>query len=63
MENDLQYVRYCMDNEGLDYCFRNYSEFEEVQDEEFQKLRKAYVDAAEALDTYVKDHSEGEEDY
>lgn len=63
MENDLNYVRNCMDNEGFDYCFRNYSEFEEVQDEEFQKLRKAYVDAAEALEKYIKNKTEGEEDY
>jgi len=28
-------VRYRMDDEGMDYCFMNYSDFPEIQDEEF----------------------------
>ena len=63
MENDLNYVRSTMNGEGLDYCFRDYSDFEEIKDEEFHKLRKIYVDAADALEKYIKDHTEGEEDY
>ena len=60
---DINYVRSCMDNEGFYYCFRSYSHFTEVKDEEFQKLRQAYVDAADALEKYVNDKTEGEEDY
>jgi len=26
-------VRYRMDNEGMDYCFEHYSQFEEIEDE------------------------------
>jgi hypothetical protein len=63
MENGLTYVRSKMEGEGFDYCFRDYAEFEEVQDTEFHKLRKVYVDAADALEKYIKDHTEGEEDY
>ena len=61
MENDLNYVRSCVENEGFDYCFRSYSNFEDVNDDEFQKLRKAYVDAADALEKYVNDNSEGDD--
>ena len=46
-------VAACVDNEGFDYAFRNYSDFKEVKDEEFHKLRKAYVDAADALAEYI----------
>lgn len=63
MEESLNYVRSKMDGEGFDYCFRSYSNFEEVLDEDFHKLRKAYIAAAEALEKYVQDKSAGEEDY
>lgn len=46
-------VAACVENEGFDYAFRNYSDFHEVKDEEFQKLRRAYVEAADALSEYV----------
>ena len=35
-----QMVRYRMDDEGLEYCFKHYSTFEEIEDEKFHKLRK-----------------------
>ena len=46
-------VAACVENEGFDYAFRNYSDFKDVKDEEFHRLRKAYVDAAEALSEYI----------
>lgn len=39
--------------EGFDYAFRSYSSFDEVKDPKFQQLRQAYVDAANALETYI----------
>lgn len=39
--------------EGFDYCFTGYSSWKEIKDDEFQKLRKAYVDSAKALQMYV----------
>lgn len=51
----LEYVRDKIETEGFDYAFRMYSEFESVKDEEFHRLRKAYVEAAEALDAYLPD--------
>ena len=29
--------------EGFDYCFKHYSSFEDVKDENFHKLRKKYI--------------------
>ena len=42
-----------IDNEGFDYCFRYYSNFKEIEDEEFHRLRVAYISAANALSEYV----------
>ena len=50
----MEYVDGCMQNEGFFYCFDSYSEFTEVKDEEFHRLRKAFLDAGEALRKYVK---------
>jgi hypothetical protein len=46
-------VAACVDNEGFDYAFRKYSNFEDVKDKEFHRLREAYVDAADALEEYI----------
>jgi len=46
-------VRFSIENEGFDYAFRNYSDFKEVDDPEFHKLRQDYVNAANALEKYV----------
>lgn len=42
-----------VDQEGFDYAFRHYSDFADVQDSEFHRLRKAYVDAANDLRHYL----------
>lgn len=42
-----------VDNEGFHYAFHDYSEFEEVKDEEFHRLRNAYIAASKALADYV----------
>ena len=53
LQRDLQEVRDRVDQEGFDYAFRSYSDFKEVKDEEFHRLRTAYVEAANALDEYL----------
>lgn len=42
-----------IDAEGFDYCFCSYSDFPDVKDKEFHKLRAGYVKAAEALKEYL----------
>ena len=46
---ELDYVRDTVENEGFDYAFRHYSDFEDIKDKKFHELRKAYAKAAEAL--------------
>ena len=61
---DWQMVRYRMDNEGLEYCFKHYSSFEEIKDEEFHKLRKELLESMEKMRTFVKEKIESyTEDY
>lgn len=50
---DAKYVIDCIENEGFDYAFVSYSEFKEVKDEEFHKLREAFLDAREALAEFL----------
>ena len=58
---NLSEVKYRMEDEGMDYCFQSYSHWDEIKDEKFHRLRNAYLDAAEALERYVKDNSNEEE--
>lgn len=44
-----------VEDEGLEYCFRAYSSFEDVKDPEFHRLRQAFIDAADALEAYISD--------
>lgn len=55
---ELKMVQYRMDNEGFHYCFKHYSSFKEVEDEEFHKLRKEYLKISEELESYVQNKIE-----
>lgn len=55
---DFADLRSRMNQEGFHYCFKHYSSFIEIQDEEFHKLRKAYLSAAEKLEKYIIDKAE-----
>lgn len=39
----FELVKHKISWEGFDYCFRYYSDFEEVKDEKFHELRKGYL--------------------
>ena len=49
----LQDVADVVELEGFDYAFYGYSEFEEVDDKEFHRLRENYLAARQALADYV----------
>lgn len=49
----MQMVKYRMEAEGFHYCFESYSSFEDVEDEEFHALRKAYLESAKKLEAHV----------
>ena len=53
-----QMVEYRMDNEGLEYCFKHYSSFEEIKDEEFHKLREELLDSMKKIRDYVENKIE-----
>ena len=56
--DNFRAVRYRMDNEGIDYCFENYSSFEEIEDEEFHKLRLEFLDSMKKIRSYVENKVE-----
>jgi hypothetical protein len=55
---ELEMVQYRMQAEGFHYCFKQYSSFDEVKDEEFHQLRRAYLEAASRLESYVTEKIE-----
>lgn len=56
-------VSYRMDAEGFHYCFQSYSNFEEIEDEEFHELRKEYLLISDKLEKYVKNKLDEEIDF
>lgn len=61
LEDDLdnfRSVQYRMRNEGIDYCFEKYSSFEEIEDEEFHKLRNEFLESMKKIRSYVDDKIE-----
>lgn len=50
---DLDYVRDTIECEGFEYAFVDYSHFEEVKDERFHELRRAFVKARQELAEYL----------
>ena len=56
--NNFRAVQYRMDNEGIDYCFEKYSSFEEIEDEEFHKLRLEFLDSMKEIRSYVENKVE-----
>ena len=51
-------VRYRMDDEGMDYCFEHYSSFDEIEDEEFHKLRNEFLESMKKIRSYVENKIE-----
>jgi hypothetical protein len=49
----LDYIRSTISNEGFSYTFHGYSDFPDVKDEEFHKLRKEYIEASKKLAKYL----------
>jgi archaellum component FlaC len=61
LEDDLdnfRSVQYRMDNEGIDYCFEHYSSFEDIEDEEFHKLRNEFLESMKNIRSYVENKIE-----
>ncbi len=50
---DAKRVIDTIENEGFAYTFIDYSNFEDIESEEFHELRREFVDSAEKLAEYL----------
>lgn len=50
---DFQYLKYRISEEGMDYTFEHYSDFNEIDDIEFHRLRKEYLSTSNNLVNYI----------
>ena len=55
----FQDVAYRIKNEGVEYTFKKYSTFEEIEDKEFHKLRKYLIQHIDLMDFYLKKRIDG----
>jgi DNA-directed RNA polymerase subunit F len=46
-------VRYRMEDEGMEYCFRYYSSFSDIKDEEFHTLKNQLVELMGRMEQMV----------
>lgn len=53
-KEEWEYVYYKMMDEGFHYCFKHYSSFEDIKNEEFHRLRTNYLKSANDLEEYIK---------
>jgi hypothetical protein len=51
---EKKYVLNIIENEGFEYTFEYYSNFEEIKDEQFHKLKDVYLKAKEELKSYIE---------
>ena len=56
--DNFRAVQYRMGNEGMDYCFEHYSSFDEIEDEEFHKLRNEFLESVKKIRSYVENKIE-----
>ena len=52
----MEDINEIIESEGFDYIFVNYSNFEEVDNDEFHELREGYLNARRRLKTFMKGH-------
>ena len=52
---DWQRLKYRMKEEGIEYCFRHYSNWEEINDKKFHELRLKLIDTMKEISEYVDD--------
>jgi hypothetical protein len=49
-----QKVQYRMQEEGIEYCFRHYSSFEEIEDKKFHEFRRILLNYMNFMETLVQ---------
>ena len=58
---DWEAVNYRMREEGIDYCFEHYSNWDEIQYDEFHRLRLGFLQYMKEIREYVNKKIEEEE--
>ncbi len=53
-KEEWEYVYFKMINEGFHYCFKHFSSFNDIKDEEFHRLRINYLQYSNELEEYIK---------
>lgn len=53
-------VRAAIDVEGFEYAFMHYSNFKNIKNAEFHRLRLAFIEAANRLQEYIGDGDDSE---
>jgi len=51
--DNFRAVQYRMGEEGVDYCFESYSNWDEIEDEEFHKLRQEFLNSMKKIRSYI----------
>jgi hypothetical protein len=62
-KEEREYVYHKMKDEGFHYCFKHYSSFKDIKDEEFHRLRINYLQSANELEEYISNKNNEEVDY
>jgi hypothetical protein len=60
-KEDWQYIQSRIKQEGLHYCFKHYSDFDEIKDKMFHNHRQWYIESADRLEKYINDKIESYE--
>lgn len=57
-KEDTKYLLACIDMEGFDYAFVDYSNYSRIKDEELHRLHNQFLQARRLLAAYVADQAE-----
>ena len=47
-------VQYRMEDEGMEYCFRHYSSFSDIENDEFHRLRLNLIQLMDQMEQFVE---------
>ena len=48
-------VRYRMEAEGIEYCFRSYYSFQEIEDDDFHLKRERLIEMMVEMEEYIQE--------
>ena len=48
-------LKYRIEQEGIEYCFKHYSDWQEIEDEKFHELRLKLLESMSELERYIEE--------